>query len=134
MIPGIGPVNALTILAEVGDARRYAQRRQYLMFCGLDQVSCQSGTFRGRTKLSKHGNVRSNNSFRDKLGRYMAGHGNDPDRHHKAMTALTAKMARVAHVVSKSGTEHCLFVERAGTRWKDPTLCCGVRTLRRTFR
>jgi len=48
-----------------------------------------------------------NNSFRDKLGRYTAGHVNDADRHRrKAMTALTAKMARVAHAVIKTGIEY----------------------------
>lgn len=46
------------------------------------------------------------NSFRDKLDRYVAGHPNDPDRRRKAMIALTAKMARVAHVVIKTGTEY----------------------------
>lgn len=105
----------------------------------LDLATCQSGTFRGRTKLSKYGNARlrrtfwmatqvairqRDNSFRDKLGRYVAGHGNDPDRRRKAMTALTAKMARVAHAVIKTGTEYRPFVERADTRWKDPSLSC----------
>ncbi|MEL4486167.1 IS110 family transposase, partial [Shewanella algae] len=87
MIPGIGPINALTILAEAGDLRRFAHHRQFLKFCGLDLATCQSGTFRGRTKLSKYGNARlrrtfwmatqvairqRDNSFRDKLGRYVA--------------------------------------------------------------
>ncbi len=139
MIPGIGPINALTILAEAGDLRRFKHHRQFLKFCGLDLATCQSGTFRGRTKLSKYGNARlrrtlwmatqvairqRDNSFRDKLGRYVAGYGNDPDRRRKAMTALTAKMARVAHAVIKTGTEYRPFVERADTRWKDPSLSC----------
>ena len=139
MIPGIGPINALTILAEAGDLRRFAHHRQFLKFCGLDLATSQSGTFRGRTKLSKYGNARlrrtfwmaaqvaarqRDNSFRDKLGRYMDGHGTDPDRRRKAMTALTAKMARVAHAVIKTGTEYRPFLERADTRWKDPSLLC----------
>jgi len=139
MIPGIGPINALTILAEAGDLRRFAHHRQFLKFCGLDLATCQSGMFRGRTKLSKYGNARlrrtfwmatqvairqPNNSFRDKLGRYVAGHADDPDRRRKAMIALTAKMARVAHAVIKTGTEYRPFLERADTRWKDPSLLC----------
>lgn len=137
MIPGIGAINALTILAEAGDLRRFSHHRQFLKFCGLDLATCQSGMFRGRTKLSKYGNARlrrtfwmatqvairqPNNSFRDKLSRYVAGHADDPDRRRKAMTALTAKMARVAHAVIKTGTEYRPFVERADTRWKDPSL------------
>jgi transposase len=139
MIPGIGPINALTILAEAGDLRRFSHHRQFLKFCGLDLATCQSGMFRGRTKLSKYGNARlrrtfwmatqvairqPNNSFRDKLGRYVAGHADDPDRRRKAMTALTAKMARVAYAVIKTGTEYRPFLERADTRWKDPSLLC----------
>jgi transposase len=133
-IPGIGPINALTILAEAGDLRRFRHHRQFLKFCGLDLATCQSGTFRGRTKLSKYGNARlrrtfwmaaqvasrqRDNSFRDKLGRYVAGHGDDPDRRRKAMTALTAKMARVAHAVVKTGTQYRPFVERSDARWKE---------------
>jgi len=137
MIPGIGPINALTILAEAGDLRRFSHHRQFLKFCGLDLATRQSGTFRGRTMLSKYGNARlrrtfwmaaqvaarqRNNSFRDKLGRYIAGHADDADRRRKAMTALTAKMARVAHAVIKTGTEYRPFLERSDARWKDPSL------------
>jgi hypothetical protein len=136
-IPGIGPINALTILAEAGDLRRFSHHRQFLKFCGLDLATCQSGTFRGRTKLSKYGNARlrrtfwmaaqiaarqRDNSFPDKLGRYVAGHADDADRRRKAMTALTAKMARVAHAVVKTGTEYRPFLERSDARWKDPSL------------
>ena len=60
----------------------------------------------------------SNTTF----GRYVAGHGGDADRRRKAMTALTAKMARVAHAVVKTGTQYRPFVERSDARWKDPSL------------
>ena len=81
-IPGIGPINALTILAEAGDLRRFGHHRQFLKFCGMDLATIQSGTFRGQTKLSKYGNARlrrtlwmagqvailqRTNSFRDKF-------------------------------------------------------------------
>lgn len=57
-VPGIGPINALAILAEAGDLRRFGHHRQFLKFCGLDLATHQSGQFRGRTKLSKRGNAR----------------------------------------------------------------------------
>jgi transposase len=57
-IPGIGPINALTILAEAGNLRRFNHHRQFLKFCGMDLATIQSGTFRGQTKLSKYGNAR----------------------------------------------------------------------------
>ncbi len=34
-IPGIGPINAMTILAEAGDLRRFHHHRQFLKFCGM---------------------------------------------------------------------------------------------------
>src|SRR5829696_3926790 len=57
-IPGIGPINALAILAEAGDLRRFGHHRQFLKFCGLDLATHQSGQFRGKAKLSKRGNAR----------------------------------------------------------------------------
>lgn len=62
-----------------------------------------------------------------------AGYPTNPDRRRKAMTALTAKMARVAHAVIRTGTEYRPFVERADTRWKDP-LCKAVRARKRLCR
>jgi transposase len=35
-IPGIGPVNALAVLAEAGDLRRFRHHRQFLKLCGMD--------------------------------------------------------------------------------------------------
>ena len=46
-VPGIGPINALSILAEAGDLRRFNHHRQFLKFCGMDLATIQSGTFRG---------------------------------------------------------------------------------------
>jgi transposase len=140
MIPGIGPINALTILAEAGDLRRFRHHRQFLKYCGLDLATHQSGTFRGRTKLAKYGNARlrrtfwmaaqvasrqRDNSFRDKLGRYTARDRADADLRRKAMTALTAKMARVAHAVVKSGNEYRPFFERPVPGGRTP-LCSAV--------
>lgn len=48
-IPGIGPINALTILAEAGDLRRFQHHRQFLKFCGMDLATIQSGMFRGQS-------------------------------------------------------------------------------------
>lgn len=125
-IPGIGPIHALTILAEAGDLRRFGHHRQFLKFCGLDLSTHQSGAFRGQTKLSKFGNARlrralwmaaqvaarqRENGFRDKYERYIAKDRANPDLKRKALTAVTAKMARVVHAVIKSGTDYRPFFE-----------------------
>jgi len=62
-VPGIGPIHALTILAEAGDLRRFRHHRQFLKFCGLDLATHQSGQFRGQTRLSKYGNARLRRTF-----------------------------------------------------------------------
>ncbi len=125
-VPGIGPIHALTILAEAGDLRRFRHHRQFLKFCGLDLSTYQSGQYRGKTKLSKRGNARlrrtlwmaaqaairqRENSFRDKFDRYVARDRHDPDLRRKAFTAITAKMGRVVHAIIKRGDDYRLFVE-----------------------
>ncbi len=125
-IPGIGPINAMTILAEAGDLRRFRHHRQFLKFCGLDLATHQSGQFRGQTKLSKFGNARlrhafwvaaqvairqRDNSFRAKYERYIARDRYNADLKRKALTAITAKVARTAHAVIKSGSDYRPFFE-----------------------
>jgi transposase len=123
-LPGVGPIIALTVLAEAGDLRRFRHYRQFLKFCGFDLATHQSGQFRGQSKLSKHGNARlrrvfwmagqvavrqRENSFRDKYRRYMARNPDDRDLNRKALTAVAAKMARVAHAVVTSETDYRPF-------------------------
>ncbi len=125
-LPGVGPIIALTILAEAGDLRRFQHHRQFLKFCGLDLATYQSGQFRGQTKLSKFGNARlrrafwiaaqvavrqPNNSFRAKFERYIAKDCGNADLRRKALTAVTAKMARTAHAVVKTGIDYRPFFE-----------------------
>ena len=125
-VPGIGPIIAMTILAEAGDLRRFRHHRQFLKFCGLDLATHQSGQFRGQTKLSKFGNARlrrafwmaaqvairqRDNSFRSKFERTIARDRDNADLRRKALTAVTAKMARTAHAVIKTGTDYRPFIE-----------------------
>lgn len=127
-IPGIGPINALTILAEAGDLRRFQHHRQFLKFCGMDLATIQSGMFRGQTKLSKYGNARLRrtlwlagqvailqpaNSFRDKFERYISRDRNNTHLRRKAYTAIAAKMARIVHAVVKGGEPYRPFFEGA---------------------
>lgn len=127
-VPGIGPIIAMTILAEAGDLRRFRHHRQFLKFCGLDLATYQSGQFRGQTRLSKFGNARlrrafwmaaqvairqRDNSFRRKFERYTARDRDNTDLKRKALTAITAKMARTAHAVIKTGADYRPFVEES---------------------
>jgi transposase len=125
-IPGIGPVLALVILAEGGDLRRFGHHRQFLKFCGLDLAKSQSGASRGQERLSKRGNARlryafwfaatvavrmRENSFRYKYERYILTDPTDPDRKRKALTAVAAKMARVAYAIVKTGVPYRAYFE-----------------------
>jgi transposase len=127
-LPGVGPILALTILAEAGDLRRFPHHRQFLKYCGFDLSTQQSGQFRGNTKLSKRGNRRlryafwmagtvairmRENSFRDKFTRYVESDPTNPDLKRKAYTAVAAKMARVAYGMIKNETDYRPFMERA---------------------
>jgi transposase len=125
-IPGIGPVFALTILAEAGDLRRFGHYRQFLKYCGLDLAKSQSGTYRGREQLSKRGNARlrcafwfagriavrlRESSIRDKYERYTAADPKSADQRRKAYTAIAAKMARIAYAVIKTGQPYRSYFE-----------------------
>jgi transposase len=120
-IPGIGPIHALTILAEAGDLRRFDHYRQFLSFCGFNLATHQSGQFRGQSKLSKYGNARlrkafwmagqvairqRENNFRDKYRRYIRRDPDDRDLKRKALTAVAAKVARVAYAIIKHETDY----------------------------
>ena len=58
-IPGVGPVAAHAILAELPDPRRFATAQQAAAYAGLAPRECRSGTsVKKRTRLSKAGNAR----------------------------------------------------------------------------
>lgn len=127
-LPGIGPIIALTVLAEVGDVRRFAHHRQFLKCCGFDLAKLQSGARRGREQLSKRGNARlrlafwmagqvairvRENAFKDKYDRYIHSDPGNPDLRRKALTAVAAKMARVAFSIVKTGQPYQRFYEQS---------------------
>lgn len=141
-LPGVGPILALTILAEAGDLRRFAHHRQFLKYCGLDLAKCQSGQYRGQEKLSKRGNARlrfafwfaatvavrmRENSFREKYERYLQPDPLNADRKRKALTAVAAKMARVAYSLVKHQSEYRCYFETSLPRGSIP-LCGAVGT------
>jgi transposase len=136
-LPGIGPILALTILAEARDLRRFGCVRQFLKYCGFDLCTEQSGQFRGTTHLSKRGNARlryafwmagtvairmQQNSFRRKFEDYIRLDPKNADRRRKAYTAVAAKMARVAYAVVTTGHDYRRFPEatRPGGRIPSP--------------
>jgi hypothetical protein len=130
---------ALTIIAEAGDPSRFHHHRQFLKFCGLDLSTQQSGQYRGQTRLSKFGNARlrrtlwiagqvairqRENGFRHKFERYIARDRDNPDLRRKAMTAITAKMARVVHAVIKNCSDKPSHFSDCGQYGTNPSQPC----------
>jgi transposase len=127
-VPGVGPITALTILAEAGDLRRFDHHRQFLKFCGMNLSTQQSGRFRGVSRLSKYGNARlrtafwmaaktavrmRENSLRRKFDRYVHGNPLDADLRRKAYSAVAVKLARIVYGLIKNGTDYRPFFEEA---------------------
>jgi len=125
-VPGIGPANALTILAEAGDLRRFRHHRQFLSFCGLNLSTLQSGKSRGQSHISKYGNARlrtalwmaaqsavrmRENSFCRKFDQYVRANPLNADLRRKGYTAVTAKLARVVFGLIKQQTDYRPFFE-----------------------
>jgi transposase len=54
-VPGIGPIHAATIRAELGDVSRFTHADQVVAYAGLEPRVRQSGAFVGQQKLSKRG-------------------------------------------------------------------------------
>jgi len=54
-IPGLSAVSAAAILAETGDPARYDSPRTWVKHAGLAPRANESGTFRGKTKVSGRG-------------------------------------------------------------------------------
>ena len=54
-IPEIGPVTVATVLGETGDLRQYRSAEALIKLAGLNLYSLSSGTFRGRTRITKRG-------------------------------------------------------------------------------
>ena len=52
---GIGPLTSITILAELGDARRFSSSREAVRYAGLDITVHQSDTRRAPGRLSRQG-------------------------------------------------------------------------------
>lgn len=125
-IPGIGPIIALTVLAEAGNLRRFSHYKKFLKFCGFDLSTQQSGQARGTSKISKRGNSRlryafwmagmcalrmRENTFRKKYENYVKTDPLNADLKRKAYTAVAAKMARVVYSIIKNESDYRCYYE-----------------------
>ncbi len=54
-VPGLGPVSVATILGETGDLRSYPSAEAVIKLAGYNLYRIASGSFRGKTRISKRG-------------------------------------------------------------------------------
>lgn len=54
-IPGFGEFSTALFLAEVGDITRFDERKQFILFIGIDSITSQSGTSEYHGPISKTG-------------------------------------------------------------------------------
>ncbi len=55
-IPGLGPVSAASILAEIGDIRRFPNKEVFIGYCGLYPIAWESGNTKLRFGMTRKGN------------------------------------------------------------------------------
>lgn len=112
---GIGALTAVTILAELGDARRFANSREAVRYAGLDITVYQSDQRRAPGKLSRQGPPALRWALYEAA--QQARHPRSPDREYylqaaerlggnRACLALTRKLLkRCYHTLRELGEE-----------------------------
>ena len=55
-IKGVGKISAMHFVAEIQDVSRFSSPKKLVAYCGLDPTVYQSGTFQGKSRISKRGN------------------------------------------------------------------------------
>lgn len=125
-IPGIGPVFAAGIIAEIGQIERFDDETKIAKYAGLYWRKHQSGRFTAEdTSLSRNGNqylryylVEAANSVRRHVPDYQAyyakKHSEVPKHQHKRALVLTArKLVRLVDALLRS---HQLFTPERGMK------------------
>lgn len=125
-VPGIGPIYASGILAEIGDIHQFASHKQLAKFAGLAWTENQSGDFKAsQTRLIHSGNrflryylIEAANKVRmhdPVFAEYYAKKKAEPKQYaHKRALALTArKLVRLVYHLLKTNQ---LYQTKGGNR------------------
>lgn len=106
-IPGIGPISAAILLAEIGDIAEFPRAKSLVAFAGLSPSEHSSGTsVRGKTGIAKMGNPRIRRTL------YMA--TLSAKRHNPVVKAFAARLApgkpkKVVHVAAMRKLLHIIY-------------------------
>lgn len=113
-IPGVGPVLAATILAEVGDVDRFPRPSALVAYAGIDPSVFESGQFQGtRQRISKRGSpylrralylaAHSAHQRDAELGAFLAKKLAEGKPYKTALVATARKLLGRVYVVLKEG-------------------------------
>lgn len=118
-IPGVGIATASTIVAEVGDIRRFDSPKQLQKLAGLEITANSSGKHNGQSGISRRGRKRlryvlfevamalvcKNREFKE-LHRYYTTRTKNPLKKMQSIMAVACKFMRVAFAVLKKGVSY----------------------------
>ncbi len=118
-IKGINMLTACTLIAELGDVRKFKDPQQLIKMAGLSLVSHSSGAFRGRTTISKRGRnylrrtlyqivlalVQNDHAFKTIHNRFKNRKEN-PLKPKESFMALSSKFLRVFFAMVKYDTDY----------------------------
>jgi transposase len=93
---GIGPLMAPTILAELGDTRRFSSSRQAVRFAGMDVTVSESDGHRRRGRLSRQGSPVLRWALHEAAGHAYRKASPDHDYYLETKARLGAKRARLS--------------------------------------
>jgi transposase len=113
-IPGVGPVLAATILAEIGEIDRFPRFRSLVAYAGIDPSVFESGQFQGtRQRLSKRGSpylrralylaTHSAHLHNPDLDAYLQQKVGQGRSYKEALVATSRKLLARIYVVLKEG-------------------------------
>ena len=115
-IPGIGKTTGAAILSEIGNIQNFSSAIKLIAFAGLDPKSKESGTYQGKTPISKRGSKylrnaiwysamvasRVNPTLRQKYEKQRK----KGKSHRYAVTAIANKLTKIIYHILKYD---CLF-------------------------
>lgn len=120
-IPGIGPITAALLVAELKDIRRFDNIKKLIASCGLDPTIVQSGrTINYHGPISKRGNrnaryvlfntimsllmVTKRNAPDDPVRLYYEKKRGEGKHHHACVVACCTKLLRIMFAMGKQNT------------------------------
>jgi len=115
-IPGIGKTTGAAILAEIGDISHFDSAVKLIAFAGLDPKLKSSGTYQGRTPISKRGSKYLRNALwysamvlcrtDEKFHKQYQDRRKLDKSHRYAVTAAANKLTKIVYHVLKN---NCIY-------------------------